>query len=1552
MFFISYAKNFFVPPSQFGVGLASPVMSLSNALESATGGRDKVVLIHNGYSGGDIGNVVNQLSETIVSAGKNVTILYSDSELSSVCPSSLRGVTRCFGAANFFSSPTQGPNGTWNYTLLADGALGERIYVNRNDNDAQLFVLPLQHEIDRVIASVAGGAQMPQVVLQYPFTTQNDAERGREITRMYQNTLISVIAVAFFIGICGVTYQLTGHMALERERGMSSLIESMMPNKRRWEPQAARLIATHLAFDIVYLPAWIIMGAIIKGLVFPDTNVGIMILLHILIGFSLCSCSIFAASFFSRAQVSGITVVIISLVLAIIAQIPLGKDASTGAVILLGLIFPPMTYIFFIIATAGFQQIEHPMSLGEYSPAMDWQVTGGTLLGLMAVQVVVYPLLAALVERLLYNTASRSRTITYSNEPSSVAVRLDHFSKHYRPSWFARKILGCGRRSKDTVVKAVNDVSMDLIAGSITILLGANGSGKSTTLRAISGTDTVTSGSITIDGTGGLGLCPQNNVMWDEVTVREHVRIFDQLKSTGAKASREGIQTLIDACDLAVKRDARSGTLSGGQKRKLQLAMMFSGGSRVCCVDEVSSGIDPLARRKIWDILLAERGKRSILLTTHFLDEADVLSDHIAVYSRGVLKAEGTSVELKHKLGGGYRIYVDKSIHYTPDLNGPGVERHSDYEYNVYQSPDSATAAAIMADLDNNGVEDYRVQGPTVEDVFLKLADEIKDDFGTGGTAQTITNMNMDETASTEEKAAKIDAPVSNLGKPRMNLTTGQGTGLLRQTWILLCKRFVVLKSNYVPYLLAFIVPVATGGLVTLFLRNFDALSCNPADLINSQEISQLSSLVTVDAVYGPQDQIPVQSLESTYPQLNSSSLHSVDSIQSFNAYVTDNYRNVTPGGIWTGQGGPVFAFVANQGIFFPVIVQNLIDSILTQRSITTAYQPFATSFSPRAGDTLQVILYFGLAMSAYPAFFALYPTAERLRKVRALHYSNGVRSLPLWTAYVLFDFVFVMAVSVIVAIIWAASWSGWYGLGYVFVVFFLYGLTSVALSYCVSLFVSSQLAAFAFSAGMQCVFFLLYFIAFFSTLTFGPVDKIDDWLTIEHFTISLVTPSGNLLRTLLLTLNEFSLACKGRAHAPYPGAIDVFGGPILYLICQFFILMSFLVWWDSGGRFHLLKRGGKQHDTEKLAALDDPASEELSRIQSGNDGLRVLHLSRSFGSNRAVEDMSFGIRKSETFALLGPNGAGKSTTISLIRGDIFPTGHDSEVFVENISLSNNRTAARNHLGVCPQFDAIDSMTVIEHLRFYARARGVPDVEQNVNEVMAAVGLLPYSRRMAAKLSGGNKRKLSLAIALMGNPSVLLLDEPSSGMDAAAKRIMWRVLASVTSGRALLITTHSMEEADALCQRAGIMAGSMLALGTTETLRRRHGDAYHVHIVHRDAPHTGTQDMENMREWVSSNIAGAEIEDRTYHGQLRFSVPNTHSVINKETGRRHGAGMIFDLLERNKQNMGFAYYSVSPTTLDQVFLNVVKRHNVQEENYASKHVGDRRPRSWKNMWLK
>ena len=354
------------------------------------------------------------------------------------------------------------------------------------------------------------------------------------------------------------------------------------------------------------------------------------------------------------------------------------------------------------------------------------------------------------------------------------------------------------------------------------------------------------------------------------------------------------------------------------------------------------------------------------------------------------------------------------------------------------------------------------------------------------------------------------------------------------------------------------------------------------------------------------------------------------------------------------------------------------------------------------------------------------------------------------------------------------------------------------------------------------------------------------------------------------------------------------------------------------------------------LQSPNPDAAEVSARLSDRNDGLRVSEISKNFGTNRAVENVSFGVLPSEKFALLGPNGAGKSTMISLIRGDLRPTrqhGENSEIHIGNDSLMHAPIAAKNHLGVCPQFDATDSMTLREHLIFYARARGVPNKEQNIRELIERLGLGTHQNKLVKKLSGGTKRKLSLAIALIANPGVLLLDEPSSGMDPAAKRALWNTLSAIAAGRVMLLTTHSMEEADALCDRAGIMAGKLLALGSVEDLRQRHGNAVHVHLVHKSAPYTSAEETERLKQWALRTFPGAQVEQRTFGGQLRFEVPKGRGEESIDMGR------LFRTMERCKDDLNLADYSIGPSTLDQVFLNVVERHNVQEENTETNKSG-------------
>ncbi|TVY82069.1 ABC transporter A family member [Lachnellula suecica] len=1554
MIFLSYARNLFIPPSDYGIGSSHPIRSLTEGLKAASGGRNTLAFVNNGLAGGDIDQVIDAVAQPASAIGTTVVRLTQEAQLLDICRSSLRGATTCYGAVVFESSPTEGEGGLWNYTLRADGVFGEQIYVDRTTNDVEIYLLPLQRAVDEAIASLnatVNTAALPSTVYEYPYTSLTQAERNTEIRVNYQGAIINILGVAFLIGMVGVTYHLTGFIASERELGMSQLIEAMMPNLKRWQPQVARILSYHLAFDMIYTPGWVIMGVVLGVGVYAQTSMAIVIIYHLLAGLSLTSFSILGASFFKKAQLSGITMAIVTLLLGVLAQVI--DKTNSGTVAILSLLFAPCNYVFFIVFMSRYERQNMATDLVRSAPDNPWGLPGIALWVFIIVQIFVYPLLGALVERSLFGTASKGRTVVgdLAESPnSSETVRLENFTKHYRPNWFRRQAAGLTKTPKATVV-AVNELTFSAQKGQICVLLGANGSGKSTTLDAIAGLNKVTSGSIQVNGTGGLGIAPQKNVLWDEVTVEEHIRIFNRLKSTGKTDSKDTLHGLIAGIDLDRKIGARAKTLSGGQKRKLQLGMMFTGGSATCCVDEVSSGLDPLSRRKIWDILLRERGTRTIILTTHFLDEADLLADQILIMSKGTLRAQGSSVELKDKLGGGYRIHLQTGPgHQTaPELEG--VSTHATFGQTIYMASTSSQAASIIRQLEAAGLTDYQMSGPTIEDVFLQLADEVR--------LESASSLDRESQSDHEKTAVKTTLAIPSEAQPGLELHTGKSIGPFRQGWVLFRKRYTILRRNYLPYTAALLLPVIAAGLVTLFLKGFKGAGCTPTARISLSDVEDLVSLDAYDLLVGPSSRFSEETVTSLFRPLIPTSIaipplsqiqqffHVVDTLPQFNDYINQNFANVTPAGVFIGDGSTqtTIAYKGNGDIYTGVFGQNILDVMLTNISIATQYSSFDIPWAPSTGKSLQLVVYFGLAMAAYPGFFSLYPTVERTRNIRDLEYSNGVRSLPLWLAYLGFDFIIVLASSALSVIIFAAVSSVWYHVGYLFLVFALFGLASILLAYVVSLFARTQLSAYAFAAAGQAVMFLIYLIGYLVTVTYAPVNKIEEYLLIVHFTISLVTPMGSLIRSLFISLNIFSTTCSGKELAPYPGGILQYGGPILYLIVQVFILFAILLWYDSGSVLAWYRRVRGQPSTaaETEIPADEEVADELARVSSSNDGLRVLNLTKSFGPVTAVENLTFGIKRGEVFALLGPNGAGKSTTISLVRGDIQPSKNGGTIFVENIDISRQRAKARSHLGVCPQFDAMDQMTVLEHLQFYARIRGVDDVEHNVQATIKAVGLQAFSSRMAANLSGGNKRKLSLGIALIGNPTVLLLDEPSSGMDAAAKRVMWKTLASVVPGRSLLLTTHSMEEADALADRAGIMAKRMLAMGTSDHLRQKHGDAYYVHLVMKSAPHTSDDEIAGIRSWVLDHYPGADIEDKTYHGQLRFSVPaqRQEDIDDGIKGgsyplKRSGIGSLITLLEDHREELGLEHYSVSPTTLDQVFLSIVQKHNVEEEGYVGK----------------
>lgn len=200
---------------------------------------------------------------------------------------------------------------------------------------------------------------------------------------------------------------------------------------------------------------------------------------------------------------------VITFVLAVIPQVLSVNKHTPATVFALSLIFPSSNYTYFITSMARWEYQNLPTNLSKSAPESPWNLHGVVLWIFLIIQICVYPMLAILIERLLFSTTSKNRTVESKGNPSAPTVRLSGFSKSYKQHWFSRIFW---KRKAD--VHAVKELSLDAHRGQILMLLGPNGSGKSTTLDAIAGLSKVSSGSIDIDGTRGLGIAPQKNVLW------------------------------------------------------------------------------------------------------------------------------------------------------------------------------------------------------------------------------------------------------------------------------------------------------------------------------------------------------------------------------------------------------------------------------------------------------------------------------------------------------------------------------------------------------------------------------------------------------------------------------------------------------------------------------------------------------------------------------------------------------------------------------------------------------------------------------------------------------------------------------------------------------------------------------------------------------------------------------------------------------------------------------------------------------------------------------
>ena len=224
-------------------------------------------------------------------------------------------------------------------------------------------------------------------------------------------------------------------------------------------------------------------------------------------------------------------------------------------------------------------------------------------------------------------------------------------------------------------------------------------------------------------------------------------------------------------------------------------------------------------------------------------------------------------------------------------------------------------------------------------------------------------------------------------------------------------------------------------------------------------------------------------------------------------------------------------------------------------------------------------------------------------------------------------------------------------------------------------------------------------------------------------------------------------------------------------------------------------------------------------------EAVQTINLRKEYKSLVAVEDLNLSVHEGELFALLGVNGAGKTTTIKMLSTLSKPTAGDA--FILGHSVTKEPNAVKELIDVSMQETAIArKLTVEENLDFYAKLSGQSkeEAKQTKQELFQTLGLDKVAKKQASKLSGGWQRKLSIALALASHPKVLFLDEPTLGLDVIARRDLWGLIRTLKGKITMILTTHYMEEAEALADRIGVMKdGRLLFIGSKEELFSKTG---------------------------------------------------------------------------------------------------------------------------------
>lgn len=311
-------------------------------------------------------------------------------------------------------------------------------------------------------------------------------------------------------------------------------------------------------------------------------------------------------------------------------------------------------------------------------------------------------------------------------------------------------------------------------------------------------------------------------------------------------------------------------------------------------------------------------------------------------------------------------------------------------------------------------------------------------------------------------------------------------------------------------------------------------------------------------------------------------------------------------------------------------------------------------------------------------------------------------------------------------------------------------------------------------------------------------------------------------------------------------------------------------------------------------------------------DNLRKVYPGREGNPDKlAVRGLSLALPKGQCFGMLGPNGAGKTSFISMMVGLTKPTS--GTAYAHGLDIRMDMDDIYTNMGVCPQHDLLwETLTGKEHLFFYARLKNLKGAAlvQAVNDSLKSVNLFHggVGDKQVGTYSGGMKRRLSVAISLIGDPKVVYMDEPSTGLDPASRNNLWNIVMEAKRNRAIVLTTHSMEEAEVLCDRLGIFVdGEFQCLGNPKELKARYGGAYIFTV-------TTSPEQELEIEQLVHRLSPSANKIYNLSGTQKFELPKQEVRI----------ADVFHAVEMAKSRLSIHAWGLVDTTLEDVFIKVAK----------------------------